>query len=358
MRRVTGRKTRAQLVHLLRGDAAPHLAQKRRQHQQRAAAEREVLDDARRDPSLFRPNRCPVCGRPPEPTDVRFSNPVGFSFAICADDGTVYMDPVPSAATLDRLYNSEGYSFGWVGAPAQASVPPPATPPSHDFAELLRVVVVPPGCRPTLLDVGCATGTFLLEAAAQFDAAGVELNDTTANVARGRGLNVTTGSIADVPGEERLDVITMLQLIEHDPEPATLLEEAHRLLRPGGILYMNTPNVDSASFSLFRERHMHVSSFGHVSLFTAASLTALLQECGFELVMHRYAGTIDIELHDLATKRLAPHRFRHRMALYSPRVVSACELADTISQGRLQRRFIPDGNTSYQIAVGRKPVPG
>jgi 2-polyprenyl-3-methyl-5-hydroxy-6-metoxy-1,4-benzoquinol methylase len=167
---------------------------------------------------------------------------------------------------------------------------------------------------------------------------------------------VTTGTIADVPGESRFDVITMLQLIEHIVEPTELLTEARRLLRSGGVLYLNTPNIDSASFSLFRDRHMHVSSFGHVSLYTRESLERLAKRCEFRVVAHEYCGGMDISLHDQLTYRIAQRRFRHRMALYSQRLYLASHLVDLLSFGKLTKLVTPRGHESYQWAVLRKPT--
>jgi 2-polyprenyl-3-methyl-5-hydroxy-6-metoxy-1,4-benzoquinol methylase len=193
-----------------------------------------------------------------------------------------------------------------------------------------------------------------MTAQAKFDVEGVELSDGLAKVARQNGFQVTIGTLADVQGNERFDVVTMLQLIEHIVEPTEIMREVRRLLRPGGILYLNTPNIDSASFRLFRERHMHVSSFGHVSLYTRESLGRLARRSGFEVVAHEYSGGMDVSLHDLFTYRFSYERFRHRMALYSQRLYLASHLTDRLTLGVLTRILTPRGNESYQWAVLRK----
>ncbi|HEV3417294.1 MAG TPA: class I SAM-dependent methyltransferase, partial [Pirellulales bacterium] len=285
--------------YLVRGGGEGHILRKKEYHRRRALSERAVLAEAQRDPTLFRRNVCPACGSAANSAD-GFSNPIGFSFRFCPSDGTLFMDPVPTESTLKRLYNDASYSFLWTSRKSLDSVQ--VKPEGQiEFDQIYRNFQFPSDRRPTLLDVGCATGGLLLTAKSHFDVEGVELSEELAQIARKQGFAVTTGTLADVPGEGRFDVITMLQLIEHIVDPTPLVQEVRRLLRSGGILYLNTPNIDSASFKLFRERHMHVSSFGHVSLYTRASLDCLARRCGFQVVAHEYSGGMDISLHDLFT---------------------------------------------------------
>ncbi|MEX2113602.1 MAG: class I SAM-dependent methyltransferase [Pirellulales bacterium] len=324
----------------VRGGGEPSLLRRRTYHEGRIRAERAVLSEAVSRPDLFCAVNCPACGGA-EVSD-RFFNPVGFSFCVCAADGTVYMNPAPTLATLARLYNDESYSMHW-------SVGHTADP--DDYARASRAMAPAPG--QSLLDVGCATGEFLKLARDRFDCHGVEINADTAQIARQNGFPVTTGTLVDMPGKERFDVITMLQVIEHLVEPTQPLADVRRLLKPSGVFYLNTPCIDSASFALFRHRHIHVSSFGHVGLYTKSGLARLADRCGFEMVDHGYCGGSDIALHDLIGYRIARSRFRHRVAFYKPRFLNFCDLLDRLSFGLLSKALRPQGNESYQWAVWR-----
>jgi len=352
--------TRASLRRALRhvrgivlAQGADYVFHKRVYHDGRAHALRAFIESTQSTTGLFVDNACPACGRA-EGSSKSFENRVGFRFVTCPVDGTVYMDPVPSEEALGALYNhpSESYSFTRGAATNELRVV------ARDQAEhdaILRLMG-PDSGRRRMLDVGCATGGFLITCRSSFDVQGVELNDTTAEIARRQGFDVLTGRLNDVPGEATFGLITMLQLIEHVVKPSELLADAFRLLEPGGLLYINTPNVDSASFRYLGRYHTHVSGFGHVSLFTRQALGMLAERAGFELLAHEYCGGRDLALHDLVTFKLARSRFAHRMALYNVRLLSLSKLVEELGGALIPERLWPIGHESYQRVLLRRPT--
>ena len=100
----------------------------------------------------------------------------------------------------------------------------------------------------TLLDVGCKIGAFLTEArAAGFQTAGVEMNRECAEYAQSQlGLDVFNGRL-DQAGfaDGAFDVVTLYDVLEHVPELQLLLREIRRILKPTGLLVVQSPNIDS-----------------------------------------------------------------------------------------------------------------
>lgn len=339
------RGTARSAYYLIRGGGKPELDHKRVYHKLRADCEQKFVAEARENPLLLKPNYCPACGSQAKREE--FTNPVGFHFGVCADCGTVYMDPVPTDDSLGRLYNDASYAFHWTDALGGQGGD------QFDYEKLILLAAGDGSEKKRLLDVGCASGGFLETCRNEFQGDGVELNSETAEIARRRGFDVVTGRLEDVDRPGYYDVISMRQLIEHITEPVELLRQARRLLRPGGIVYLNTPNPDSASFKLLKAAHTHVSSFGHVSLLTREGLARVAARAGLELSAHGYRGGADYALHDALTRPFPS--FRHRMARYSPRTFHFCALIDSLSFGLASYLVRPAGHESYHWAALRAP---
>jgi 2-polyprenyl-3-methyl-5-hydroxy-6-metoxy-1,4-benzoquinol methylase len=142
-----------------------------------------------------------------------------------------------------------------------------------------------------LLDVGCATGYFLNAARLDFETQGIELSEWAALYARERlRLDVVNAGLdeASLPAEH-FDVVTLNDVIEHFTDPRAALLRIQGLLRPGGLLYLVTPNIESLSARILRGRWWGLRP-AHVFYFSPATLTALLRETGFEVELVKSYG--------------------------------------------------------------------
>lgn len=86
------------------------------------------------------------------------------------------------------------------------------------------------------------------------------------------------------------DVLVMLHVIEHLPDPLATLREIHRVLKPGGHLVLETPRYDTLAFRLLGRRERSLSCDGHLYFFTTATLRRACELAGFEYVEHRHPG--------------------------------------------------------------------
>jgi SAM-dependent methyltransferase len=128
-----------------------------------------------------------------------------------------------------------------------------------------------------LLDIGCAYGFFLQEAKPYFEVAGIELAQAAAAHCRQSGLNVVTG-IADQTTLETLgnmDVIVLLDVVEHLPDPHATLALCAGRLNPGGIIVLTTGDFGSPVARLMGARWRLMTPPQHLWFFTAASMQRL-----------------------------------------------------------------------------------
>ena len=136
-----------------------------------------------------------------------------------------------------------------------------------------------------LLDVGTAAGAFLAAAKARgWSAEGCEPNRWLASWgARHYGVTIRPGSLFDQPyAAASFDVVTLWDVLEHTTDPKATLERCRELLRPGGLLVVNYPDVGSWIARLLGRRWLFLTSV-HLHYFTRRTITRILQAAGFRV---------------------------------------------------------------------------
>lgn len=142
-----------------------------------------------------------------------------------------------------------------------------------------------------LLDVGCGNGVFLLRAKeAGWDAQGIEPDPRAAAAAQRAGLDVVAGTLDSCPDMGLFDVVTTSHVIEHVHDPLAFLRHIHGRLRPGGQLWLATPNPDSLGHRLFGMDWRGLEPPRHMTVLSLPALRLLLGQAGFAQIRPRRRG--------------------------------------------------------------------
>ena len=129
------------------------------------------------------------------------------------------------------------------------------------------IAVVPPTAK-CVLSVGCAGGITEAKLVKQgVKVVGVELNPKAAAIARQRGLTVLEGdaSVIDISHvSDSFDCLIYADILEHLPDPVSVLKRHIKSLKPGGIVYVSIPNFRhySVLWQLFILGHIRYKDAG------------------------------------------------------------------------------------------------
>ncbi len=241
---------------------------------------------------------CPACGS----VQARHAFAVdGHRFTRCRSCRSLYLcEPPPHEETRDRFGGARYFVNPEYGPPGRGDFRgyrdylADRDHIERKFGEVLDHIQLHLPERGRLLDVGCGPG-FLLSTARDrgWQVRGVELNEWAVRFARDElDLDVHVGALEDAGlGGGELDAVTMMDLIEHVPEPGAIVQEAARVLRPGGVLALLTPDAGAPVSRVLGRRWPEAQRVpDHVVLFSLSGLLALLDRHGFDALGWHFVG--------------------------------------------------------------------
>lgn len=263
---------------------------------------------------------CPLCGGAGDALysglrDRNYSAPGVWGLRRCPQShcGLLWLDPQPIEEDIGKAYASYythaqpspgmsvvrdavygvwaaylrlrfGYTQG-VGPTWRAVFAPLALlhPGGLEELDSAAMYLSAPRGREKVLDVGCGSGVLLARMKSLgWDAEGVEIDPGGVAAARARGVTVHQGQLADANfPDHHFDAVHSAHVIEHVYDPAALLRECYRILKPGGRLIIITPNTASWGHRKFGSAWLNLDPPRHLILFNTATLRAAAERQGF-----------------------------------------------------------------------------
>lgn len=241
-----------------------------------------------------------------------------WSMRRCLDCGSFYLDVRPRLDAIGKAYASyhthaeatapaagdNGSSLLWrwsngymnarygtartPASPIGRLVLPLIPPLRQQLDYFYRHLPVRPG---RLLDVGCGNGVFLMRAReAGWTVQGIEPDPKAAASARRAGLEVIEGTLDNGEDLGLFDAVTASHVIEHVHDPRLFFRQVFERLRPGGRLWLATPNVESLGHRRYGRAWRGLEPPRHMTVFSLPALRRLLDDAGFVQVEARRRG--------------------------------------------------------------------
>lgn len=275
--------------------------------------------------------------------------PGEWSLFKCKSCGSAYLDPRPSPQTISIAYSRyythrsyevasgvlrsfwhalrDDYLLAAFGVSSARTLWPgrwllrlfPIGKQGIDAA-LARNLGRLPHSQASLLDIGCGNGNYLEFARrAGWQVRGVDFDPAAVAAAKARDLDVLEGTVKTLAAEcECYDRITLSHILEHVYDPWDVLADCYRLLKPGGVLWLETPNVNSNGHEVFGQYWRGLEPPRHLHIFSRKSLRDKMSEIGFSNIQDCFSsfatGAMWRESRGIVAKAGAAKHFRHSWA--------------------------------------------
>jgi SAM-dependent methyltransferase len=194
----------------------------------------------------------------------------------CLECGLLRSDPVASVEIVSDLYSRSEFHY----AEESKNL-------ADTYGRYLDELERYGRGKAALLEIGCGNG-FFLEEARRHGYGVVRGVEPSADAVAQAPPDLREAIVVDVmrPGlfdEQSFDAICLFQVVDHLPDPAGVLKECWRLLRPGGLFLCLNHDVEAMSARLLGERSPIVD-VEHTYLFSKSSISRLLETLGFRVL--------------------------------------------------------------------------
>jgi 2-polyprenyl-3-methyl-5-hydroxy-6-metoxy-1,4-benzoquinol methylase len=196
---------------------------------------------------------------------------------ISLESGLIYVDPVPFENTEEFYKTEYRKSYKGVHRPKPKHIYRAGKIAMERYSRLSQYLPEGANC----LDAGSSSGEFVYFLNKRdFRAQGVEANLPYAEYSESElDLSITKSPFSEFTSDEKFDLISMFHVLEHLENPVRDLSHLGQILKPGGKLAIEVPNILYPNMAFSHKWHP-----GHLFSYTDQTLSLLLRKAGFQAI--------------------------------------------------------------------------
>ena len=222
--------------------------------------------------------------------------------------------------------------------------------------------LLPQSSNLQLLDVGCGAGNMIESLGKYGTVKGIDIDERPVQKARQRGYDVDQfDATQPMPFDDNtFDIVTTLDVIEHNEDDIAILTDSYRILKPGGLMIVTVP-----AFMWLWTHNDDLNA--HVRRYTAGELKQKLAQVGFTVQRVTYNNFFIFPMaapllmlrqradskKDLASHHVSEEEYQVEMEPASPTVNSVLTGVGKVEAGLVKHVTLPFGTSL--IGVGQKP---
>lgn len=255
-----------------------------------------------------------------------------FCMVKCLNCHHVYLNPRPTVNTFKIIYPNNYFSYEEVSTLSERL----KKRNKNSYISYYKKLI---GTEGKILEVGSGCGE-LLEILKQDEESnwklyGVDIDKNANEKARKKGIKIYEGIFENISlPKNYFDLVIMNQLIEHVLNPLDVLIKTEEILKKGGYLVIETPNISSLDSKIFKEKYWGGYHFPrHMNLFTIHSFKELIVKSGLTSIKFeslRSPSVWVLSLHNMLYDRCWPDRIVRQFNRYNLFFLALFTIVDII----------------------------
>jgi 2-polyprenyl-3-methyl-5-hydroxy-6-metoxy-1,4-benzoquinol methylase len=211
-----------------------------------------------------------------------------FTINQCINCSTFFLAPRPSVDILNQAYSADYYG----STENKFSFPFIEGVLNYVRAGRSRRVIKTIGKNSKVLDIGCGNGIFLnfLHQNGNCEIHGTEFDSNSSlRASKVKNINLKVGGYNnDNYIDNYFDFVSMVHVFEHLTDPKEIIASVKQKLKPGGVLLISVPNIDSYQSKIFKGNWFHLDPPRHLFLIAPNTFISMMEKEGFQIKSTRF----------------------------------------------------------------------